>query len=267
MKNSEEHLFTVGELANRVGVTVRTLQYYDKTGLLKSTFSEGGRRMYTRDDILKLQQILFLKSFGFPLDEIHDKILNHETSADLEQVFTQQRELLMRQIDSINNIVDLLDAVIAETRTGKQIGLDKLMAMMELMKQGNPYTFVIRYFGDEQLKSIANRFDSTEAYTYFMDFAKEVFAEMDTLYRQDADPAGKEGQELAARWWIMVNEFTAGEPGLLKPLLSAGNDIGNWPEESKQFREAIEHFLGKALGIYFENNGIKLSRMEAGNHD
>lgn len=57
MGNAKEHLFSVGELAKKAGVTVRTLQYYDKIGLLKSTINEGGRRMYTQDDILKLQQI------------------------------------------------------------------------------------------------------------------------------------------------------------------------------------------------------------------
>ena len=61
----EQSYIFVGELAKKTGVTVRTLQYYDRVGLLKPTLSEGGRRMYSRDDILKLQQILFLKSLGF----------------------------------------------------------------------------------------------------------------------------------------------------------------------------------------------------------
>ena len=203
MKGSEKCFFTVGELAGKVGVKVRTLQYYDKTGLLKSTLSEGGRRMYTRDDILKLQQILFLKSFGFSLEEINDKILKSKSSTDLKKVFTQQREILLEQIGYLNKIVNMLDTVITETKSGKEISIDKLMAIMELMKQGNPYTFVLRYFSDEQFKSIANRFDSSEEYTYFMSYAKEIFSQLDGLYCRNADPAGKEGQEFAARWWNM----------------------------------------------------------------
>ena len=63
MGNSEEKLYTIGDLAKKAGVTVRTLQFYDRSGLLKSTLSAGGRRMFGRDDVLRLSQILFLKSF------------------------------------------------------------------------------------------------------------------------------------------------------------------------------------------------------------
>jgi DNA-binding transcriptional MerR regulator len=262
MKNTEERSFSVGELARRAGVTVRTLQYYDKTGLLKSTLSCGGRRIYTRDDVLKLQQILFLKSFGFSLEEISDNILNSKSAADLGNVFTRQRELLLRQIGNLSEIVNMLDTVIAETKTGKEISLDKLMTIMELMKEGNPYTFVIRYFGDEQLNSIASRYDSTEESQPFLDQAKEVFTQLDLLYRKGADPAQKEGQELARRWWNMVTEFTAGDPAMLKSLLSAGKDIDNWPAETKDIHDAIEQFLSKALGVYFQNNGIQLPETE-----
>lgn len=262
MENAKEKLFSVGELAKKAGVTVRTLQYYDKIGLLKSTITDGGRRMYTQDDILKLQQILFLKSFGFSLEEIGDKILSPQSSADLEKVFVQQREILIKQIGNLSTIVNMLDQIIPEMKTGKGISVDKLMTIMDLMKQGNPYSFVIRYFDDGQLKSAADRFDSPEKYQVIMNQAEDVFAQLDSLYRMGADPAGKEGQQLAAHWWNMVNEFTGGDPNLLRPLLSAGTDIDNWPEESKKFQEAVKNFLSEALDIYLHNMGIQLSEME-----
>ena len=54
---------TVGEAAKKIGVTVRTLQYYDKEGLLSpSAESEGGRRLYTDKDLVMLHQIISLKS-------------------------------------------------------------------------------------------------------------------------------------------------------------------------------------------------------------
>ncbi|MGH0543206.1 MerR family transcriptional regulator [Bacillus cereus] len=62
------HINKVGELT---GVTVRTLRYYDKIGLLKpASKTEGGHRLYTNEEIKKLQQVQFLKKFGFPLQEI-----------------------------------------------------------------------------------------------------------------------------------------------------------------------------------------------------
>ena len=65
---------SVGELAKKMHTTVRTLQYYDKEKLLcPSSQSEGGRRLYTHKDMIKLHQIQSLKSLGFSLEEIKNK--------------------------------------------------------------------------------------------------------------------------------------------------------------------------------------------------
>ena len=66
---------TVGEVAKKMGVTVRTLQYYDKEGLLSpSAESDGGRRLYTDKDLVMLNQIISLKSLGFSLDDIKGRL-------------------------------------------------------------------------------------------------------------------------------------------------------------------------------------------------
>lgn len=256
VENNEECLFTIGELAKLVGVSVRTLQYYDQANLLNSTYTESRKRIYSRDDILKLQQILFLKSLGFPLQEINNKILKSKNSSDFRKVFTQQREILLHQIANLNKIVDTLDQVISETDGGGEISADRLITIMELMKQGNPYSFVVRYLNDEQLKNIANRaLISSEKNEILV---KDLFSQMDNLYRQGANPAGKEGQKLAKRWWDMVNDFTTGDIDMLGRLIWAGRDISNWPEETKNLSEPIENFLKKALSIYFITNGIQI---------
>lgn len=257
MDNAKERLFTIGELAKLVGVSVRTLQYYDQANLLTSTYTESHKRVYTRDDILKLQQILFLKSLGFPLQEINKKILNSKKSTDLKKVFTQQREILLHQIANLNKIVDTLDQVISETDGGQEINADRLITIMELMKQGNPYSFVVRYLNDEQLKNIANRILVSSEKNEIL--VKKLFTQMDNLYHQGVDPAGKEGQDLAECWWNMVNDFTTGDIDMVGRLISAGRDIGNWPEETKILSEPIENFLKKALNIYLFTNGIQIT--------
>ena len=262
MDNSQERTFSVGDLAKRVGVTVRTLQYYDKIGLLKAHFSPSGRRIYTSVDVLRLHQILFLKTFGFPLEEIGDKILRQNSSADLEQIFTRQRDVVLEQVESLNQMVTLLDSVIGEVKAGQGLSLKKLLTIMEVMKQGIPYSFVLRYFGDEQLQAVARRFNSPDSVGEYLSHAQDIFSRLETLYRQGVDPAGKEGQELAADWWNMVNEFTSDDPKLLKTLISAGMDIDHWPEETKPFKESIQNFLTKALYAYFYNRGIQLPDME-----
>jgi DNA-binding transcriptional MerR regulator len=61
---------TVGELAKKMNTTVRTLQYYDREGLLSpSKQSGGGLRLYTNKDMVKLHQIQSMKYLGFSLEE------------------------------------------------------------------------------------------------------------------------------------------------------------------------------------------------------
>src|SRR6516165_7425563 len=63
----------IGELARRTGLTVRTLHHYDAIGLLHpSLHTEAGHRLYTADDIARLQQVLSLRQLGFSLDQVRE---------------------------------------------------------------------------------------------------------------------------------------------------------------------------------------------------
>jgi DNA-binding transcriptional MerR regulator len=256
MKNeSGEKYYNIGELAKSAGITIRTLQYYDKENLLNSTMNESGRRIYCREDVLRLQQILFLKSCGFSLEEINDQVLKENNSSKLVNVFENQKKIIMERIENYNKMIGLLNSVIQEIITGEEVNVDKLITIISLMQQGNPYAFVIRYFNNDQFKGVVDQLvDSPEK----VEMVKEVFEQMNYLYQKGADPSSTEGQDLAKRWWIMVNEFTHGDPEILKVLLSAGKDIGNWPQEAQFIRESIENFLEKALDSYLLNNGIKI---------
>lgn len=248
--------FTVGELASMAGVSVRTLQYYDKTGLLKSSFSEGGRRTYGREDLMTLQQILFLKSLGFPLDKIKSSLLRGESGGALAKVFAQQRDILLHQIESLTKIVETLDSAIAETSGGGGVTLERLISILSLMREGNPYTFILRYFSEDQMRALSGRFASHEEYDSFMRSSDALFARLSELYRAGADPAGPEGQQLAAGWWQMAAEFSKGDKNMLKALVSSGKDIDNWPDEARAIQEPVRNFLTAAFETYFKEKCI-----------
>src|SRR5437868_3222625 len=63
----------VGELARRTGLTVRTLHHYDEIGLLKPALhTESGHRLYTAEDLARLQRIKSLRQLGFSLEQVRD---------------------------------------------------------------------------------------------------------------------------------------------------------------------------------------------------
>ena len=96
---------TVGELAKKMGTTVRTLQFYDQKGLLHpSSESEGGRRLYTYQDMILLHQIQSLKSLGFTLDDIKNRIEVLDTPQKVEHALHQQEVMIEEKIKLLTNM-------------------------------------------------------------------------------------------------------------------------------------------------------------------
>ena len=92
---------TAGAVAKKMGVTVRTLQHYDKEGLLSpSAMSEGGRRLYTDKDIIKLHQILSLKHLGFSLDDIRDRLIPLDNPTDEDRRRSEQDKQVIQELVS-----------------------------------------------------------------------------------------------------------------------------------------------------------------------
>lgn len=99
-----EGFMTDGQLAKKIGITIRTLQYYDKEGLaFPSVESEGGRRLYTDKDLVKLHQILSLKSLGFSLKDIKGRLISLKTPDDVAKALTEQADVLRKKIEQLKD--------------------------------------------------------------------------------------------------------------------------------------------------------------------
>ncbi|MBQ9506282.1 MAG: MerR family transcriptional regulator [Clostridia bacterium] len=84
--------YTTGELAKLCGVTVRTVQYYDTRGILApSELTEGGRRLYSEDDLRRMKVICFLRELDLPIDAI-SKILCEEHPEKVVSLLIEQQE-------------------------------------------------------------------------------------------------------------------------------------------------------------------------------
>ena len=84
--------YTTGELAKLCGVTVRTVQYYDTRGILiPSDLSEGGRRLYSEDDLKRMKIICFLRDLDLPIDAI-SRILQEEHPEKVISPLIEQQE-------------------------------------------------------------------------------------------------------------------------------------------------------------------------------
>ncbi len=87
--------YTTGEIAKLAGVTVRTVQYYDTRGILvPSALSEGGRRLYSENDLKRMKIICFLRDMDLPIEAI-SQILKEEHPEKLISLLIEQQENIL----------------------------------------------------------------------------------------------------------------------------------------------------------------------------
>lgn len=110
--------YTVGEVAELSGVSVRTLHHYDQIGLVRpSGRSAAGYRLYGRPDLDRLQDVLFHRALGLPLDEI--KRVLDDPSVDRVTMLERQRSALVERRDAIGETLALLDRTLEQLRRGE----------------------------------------------------------------------------------------------------------------------------------------------------
>jgi len=108
--------YTTGEVAGICGVTVRTVQYYDKRGILApSELSEGGRRLYSEEDVKRMRVICFLRDLGFSIENIR-QLLSEEDPGSVISLLADQQETALREEvaereDRLKRIAELKDGL------------------------------------------------------------------------------------------------------------------------------------------------------------
>ena len=132
-----DQYYTTGEFARMAHVTIRTIRYYDKKGLLKPSFiNESGYRMYSDEDFLKLQKILSLKYLGFSLNEIGNMTI-HDTSADILKSLKMQIGLVHKKMENLEQMEKALQnttQILEETNQIDWTGILNLIHLTDMEK-------------------------------------------------------------------------------------------------------------------------------------
>ena len=246
---------TVGEVAKKMDVTVRTLQHYDKEGLLSpSATSGGGRRLYTDKDIVKLHQILSLKHLGFSLDDIRDRLIPLDTPAGVAQVLSEQAAVVREKIARLTESLSRIEALKAEVLEMQSVDFKKYADIIINLEMKNDFYFLIKHFDSETLDHIRSRFDKESSITFLQKF---LHIQDEAIRLQDAgvSAGSPAGLQLAKGYWDLILEFTGGDATMLPTLMQIGeNDEVN--QERRQKQAKAKAFIEPALGAYFLDAGI-----------
>ena len=245
---------TVGEAAKKMGVTVRTLQYYDREGLLApSAQSEGGRRLYTDKDLIKLHQILSLKSLGFSLRDIKQRLISLETPAEVANALTEQAKAIREKIKQLQTSLKAIDQLKAEVLQMQTVNFKKYADIIVNLQMKNDSYYLIKRFDDDTLDHIRSRFDK-ESGLNFMDRFNRLSDEIVQLKTENIPPESEKCQQVVKEYWNLIMEFTNGDMRMLPQLTEIGNiDTAANPWEERQ--KIVNEYLEPALQIYFSKLG------------
>ena len=246
---------TVGEVAKKMGVTVRTLQYYDKEGLLSpSAESEGGRRLYTDKDLIRLHQIISLKSLGFSLDDIKERLISLETPADVANALTEQADDIRQKIEQLQASLSAIEQLKAEVLQMQTVNFKKYADIIVNLQMKNDSYYLIKRFDDDTLDHIRSQFDK-ESGLDFMDRFNRLSDEIVQLQKENVPPESEKCQQVVKEYWGLIMEFTNGDMSMLPKLMEVGNidtATNAWEERQK----IVNDYLEPALQVYFSGLGI-----------
>ena len=252
---------TVGELAKKMGTTVRTLQYYDKENLLKpSAVSEGGRRLYTDKDMINLHQILSLKSLGFSLEDIRGRLISLDTPDDVATALAGQAADIEKQIRVLSETLSDIGALRKEVLQMQTVDFKRYAAIITNLQMKNEQYHLIKYLDDKTLEHCSSAFDKESAV--------EIIETYKRLSRQAAEyrasgvaPSSEKGMKFAEEFWSMIEKFTGGDTSLLPKLieveaLAEAEQAKGGGDSHGQNQSGANRLIGSSLEAYFKKRGI-----------
>lgn len=197
----------VGELARQTGLTVRTLHHYEEIGLLApARRSESGYRLYSEEDVVRLQQIVSLRQLGLALEEV-GRYLARPGSSPLD-VLELHLSRLRKQIELQQRLCARMEALAAHVQSAETLSAEEFTRTIEMM------TMFEKYYTPEQLQELEERRRVVGEERIRQVEAKwpVLIAEVRAEMEKGTDPASERVQELARRWTGLVQEFTGGDP-------------------------------------------------------
>jgi DNA-binding transcriptional MerR regulator len=243
-----KELYRAKEFANLAGVTVRALHHYDRLGLLRPMQrSEAGYRLYGLRDFARLEQIVVLKFIGISLKQI-GRLL--EPDAKLHGVLQKQREVLLAKRLQLDKAIRAISNAQRSTQSRKEPDWKLFQLIIREVEMQKNLEWKGKYFSTEAQAKVAAR--RSQLSPQALEKANRDWAKLhrDIEASLNEDPAGPKGQELAARWEKLIEDFTGGDPDILRGLTAMMADRANWPADARAASRAtpeIEVFIQKAV--------------------
>ncbi|WP_242144088.1 MULTISPECIES: MerR family transcriptional regulator [unclassified Bacillus cereus group] len=246
-------MISIQELTKETGVTVRTLRYYDQIGLLKpSGKTDGGHRLYSEVDVIRLQQILFLKEMGFSLKEIMNMLVTDQYS--LKESLERQLKFVQGEQKKFERMEKMLQAVIYSTELEGELNWKVMFELIQLSKQ-SPHIrgqFQQQVFSEEEkklLEKLPNMSEDNEKVQEWI----ELFKQLRGFMKEGKEPSHDDVQEATKQLMMKCLAMADGDEAFLDKLWEVrkskegSQNMNMYPMEEEFFV-----YMDEAFRIYDE---------------
>lgn len=250
-------IYSVSKLAKMASVSVRTLHHYDEIGLLKPSFrSDAGYRQYQREDLLRLQQVLFYRELDFSLNEIKEILGNPDH--DEVQALTKHRKCLVQRIKRFTNLLNTLDKTLLHYKENTMALTDKELYEGFSKEQIELYNKEVDEKYDPELVKISKERIGKMSKGQW----KEIKAEGENIAREmaeiiDLSPESDDVQKLVKRQHTWIENFYPANAETFKGLGKGYTENPEFREFYDKYKPGLADFLCLAMEYFAD---MELSR-------
>jgi DNA-binding transcriptional MerR regulator len=242
-------MFTVKQLSDLAGVTPRTLHHYDQIGLLKpSRTGDNGYRYYGEDAVLKLQQILFYRELGMPLDEI--KSIMGRRDFEILTALENHKMELSKKATRLEHLISTVDNTILHLKGQKSMSNKQLFEGFS-EEQQEKYAAEAETMYDPEIVRASNKKwkgYSAEKKQAILEEGRQIYVEMVAAIPSGAD--APEVQVLVERWRKHMDYFWTPSLDQLVGLAEMYNVDPRFKANFDKMNPRLAPFMLEAVKVY-----------------
>jgi DNA-binding transcriptional MerR regulator len=247
--------YKINEVAKLTSVSVRTLHYYDEINLLNPSYkTTSGHRLYSKDDLLKLQQIITFKFMGFSLTNVQHLLQNPDFS--MHASLKIQANELSKEALRIDKISKFLQYLVDHVEAGEAIDWEIINKVTETLQLSeiDRQKWYEKYLTTAELSEFEKR-----CIHYSDDFWQDYHKRWEIMFEEVkqnlmTDPGSDTGIKLAKKWLTLVEELHGNSESRLRYKLWEGYKAGIIPPEQLVYDKDIIAYITKAIEKLYQNS-------------
>ncbi|APQ72960.1 MerR family transcriptional regulator [Clostridium botulinum] len=250
--------YKIKEVADMAGISVRMLHHYDKIGLLDpESVSDAGYRLYSDENLDRLQQILFFKELNFPLQEI--KIILDSPNFNKKEALETHKQLLLEKKIRLEKIIQSVDKTISSIEGGIKMNKKEVLGAFDMTE--------IEEHQKKYSEEVKNKYGNTSAYKesnektskYTKEDWNNIMKDWDIIYKKlanlmDKNPDDKEVQEYIHQFREHISKnFYDCTPEIFRGLGELYVNDERFTANIDKYKTGLSKFLREAINVYCDN--------------